>query len=280
MTYRYVDVHCHPNLGDLQKDQDGVIKRMHEEGVLGIVVGVDLESSREAVRLANEHEHLFATVGLHPNYTQKQEFNINAFEELIAEKKVVGVGECGVDYFRQSTSTPEEDVQKDWKEKQWEVFKQHVQLAQKHKKPLMIHCRPSRNSVDAYEEVADYLEDIVRSPGFAQEGEVGDLRGNMHFFVGDVEVAKRFWKLGFSTSFTGVLTFTHDYDEVVRSAPLNLLLTETDAPYAAPVPHRGEINQPVYVELVVEAIARIREESLEEIRQAMIENGRRIFSLE
>lgn len=272
--YRYIDVHCHPNLGALKKDQEAVIARMREEGVLGIVVGVDLESSREAVRLAQKYEHLFATVGLHPNYTQKENLDISRFSEMLREEKVVGVGECGIDYFRQSTTKQGEESGDGWKEKQWEVFKQHVELALKHDKPLMIHCRPSKGSMDAYEDVAGYLESLGQSLDIDQkEG----LRGNMHFFVGNVEVARRFWALGFTTSFTGVLTFTHDYDEVVRSAPLDMLLTETDAPYATPVPHRGEVNQPVYVRHVAEAIARIKGIPIEEVEAATLANAGRLF---
>jgi len=234
-----------------------------------------LESSREAVALAQKHDHLWATVGVHPNYTQKESFDISNVSDLVKHPKVVGVGECGLDYFRQSTTQAGEEAKAGWKEKQWEVFKQHVALALEHDKPLMVHCRPSKGSMDAYEEVANYLESFGQHPGVDQK----TLRGNMHFFVGNVEMAKRFWRLGFTTSFTGVLTFTHDYDEVVREAPLDMILTETDAPYAAPVPHRGRTNRPEYVKYVVEAIARIRNQPLEEVQKAVLANAERLFSL-
>lgn len=275
MNFKYIDVHCHPNLGELKADQQSVIEKMREEGVLSIVVGVDLESSREAAHLAAEHEHLYATVGLHPNYTQKEKLDISSFSELLKNPKVVGVGECGLDFFRQSAGASDAPAP-GWKEKQWDVFKQHVELAIEHDKPLMIHCRPSQSSMDAYEEVANYLETFGQHPDVGQKGR---LRGNMHFFVGNVEVAKRFWALGFTTSFTGVLTFTHDYDEVVREAPLDMILTETDAPYAAPVPHRGEVNQPMYVEFVTQKIAELKGESLETIQQAVLGNARRLFKI-
>ena len=275
MQFKYIDVHSHPNLSGLKEDQDAVIARMKEEGVLGIVVGVDLESSREAVRLAQKHEHLYATVGLHPNYTNQEDFNRIIYDTILQEEKVVGVGECGLDYFRQSTTKVGEEAETGWKEKQWEVFKQQVELAIKHDMPLMIHCRPSKGSMDAYEEVATYLESIVLNPGLAQ----GGVRGNMHFFVGTVEVAKRFWRLGFTTSFTGVLTFTHDYDDVVREAPLDMILTETDAPYATPAPHRGKVNQPVYVEFVTKKIAELKGESLETVQQTVLDNAKRLFNV-
>jgi len=301
MNAKYIDVHCHPNLGALKKDQGDVIARMREEGVLGIVVGVDLESSREAVRLAGEHEHLYACVGLHPNYTQKEHFDTTLYGSLLRESKVVGVGECGLDFFRLSGYAEEVEhgtlKEEDIKKKQWEVFKQHVELALEHGKPLMIHCRPSKGSMDAYEEVADYLDQFVQHPGVAQTGthtrlpgaaygdplilDVGHqvLRGNMHFFVGNLEVARRFWALGFTTSFTGVLTFTHDYDEVVREAPLDMILTETDSPYATPVPHRGEVNHPVYVKFVTQKIAELKGERLETVQEAVLQNARKLFKI-
>ena len=182
-----------------------------------------------------------------------------------------------MDYFRQSTSAPGDTHQDGWKEKQWEVFKQHVELALEHDKPLMIHCRPSKGSMDAYEEVATYLESFGQCPDIDQKGGGRHVKGNMHFFVGNVEVARRFWSLGFTTSFTGVLTFTKDYDEVVREAPADMILSETDAPWAAPVPHRGETNHPTYVRYVAEAIARIREEPVEEVQKTLFANAKRIF---
>ena len=272
MNYRYVDVHCHPNLHSLKGDQEGVIGRMKGEGVLGIVVGVDEESSIEAVRLADAHEHLYACIGLHPNYSSSENFNISKFSELIQNKKVVGVGECGLDFFRQSTTKAGESVEEGWKEKQWEVFKAQVQFALSNDLPLMIHCRPTLGSDDAYEDMASYFESL--------QGEYKErLRGNMHFFVGGLAVAQRFWALGFTTSFTGVITFSHDYDEVVREAPAEALLTETDAPYATPVPHRGEVNEPQYVRFVTEKIAELRGESVENTQKNILQNAERLFGI-
>lgn len=280
-SFRYVDVHCHPNLGELSLEQESVIGDMREKGVLGVVVGVDLQSSREAARLAAQHEHLWACVGLHPNYTQKEEFDAGAFSGLLQQDKVVGLGECGIDYFRQSTTAPGEEVDEGWKEKQWDVFKAQVALAVEQNVPLMIHCRPSKNSMDAYEEVADYFEQLVQYPDIAQKdfAQGGRLRGNMHFFVGNLAVARRFWALGFTTSFTGVVTFAREYDEVVREAPLDMILTETDAPYAAPAPHRGKRNEPAYVSYVTEEIARIRGVQVAEVQDAVLVNAKRLFGV-
>lgn len=264
MHYRYIDVHCHPNLHGLRETQDEVIEHMREEGVLGIVVGVDFESSKEAVALAEQHEHLWATIGLHPNYATEQMFDRAAFEVLVTSPKVVGIGECGLDYFR-----PEGDS-KTVKEAQFRELEAQVQFAIAHHKPLMVHCRPTRHSMDAYHDFADFIEP------YTMQG----LKGNMHFFVGDVDTAQRFWRLGFTTSFTGVLTFTDEYHDVVRAAPQDMLLTETDAPYAAPVPHRGKTNKPEFVPLVTAAIAQIRGEAVETVAAQVLQNAERIFGIQ
>ena len=263
MLAKYVDVHCHPNLGELKSDQDEVISRMKKEEILGIVVGVDLESSRDAVAIAEQHDHLWATVGLHPNYTDTKKFNEAEFETLVTHPKVVAIGECGLDYFR-----PTGDLE-EAKRIQHEELEKQVQFAAKHNKPLMVHCRPSKNSMDSYR---DFLEFI--GP-YANEG----LRGNMHFFVGNLEVAKEFWSIGFTTSFTGVLTFTEEYDEVVREAPLDMILTETDAPYAAPVPYRGQRNEPAYISHIVSAISRLRGIDEVEMQKIVLANARRMFTI-
>lgn len=263
MSARYIDIHCHPNLHGLRENQDEVIARMMDEGILGIVVGVDLESSREAVELAEKHDHLWATIGLHPNYVGEKTFNEDEFEKLAQHPKVVAIGECGFDYFR-----PTGDLEEAKRIQQNELEKQ-VHFAEKHGKPLMVHCRPSKNSMDAYRAFLEFIEP------YAKRG----LRGNMHFFVGNLEVAQRFWEIGFTISFTGVITFTDEYNEVVKEAPLDMILTETDAPYAAPVPHRGKTNKPEFVPLVTEAIARIRGENETSIQKAVLKNAQRIFGI-
>lgn len=264
MTPRYIDVHCHPFLEPLKAEQDAVIQRMKEGGIGGLVVGVDAATSKEAIVTAEKHEHLWATVGLHPNTIE--DFDTTIYGSMVDHPKVVAIGECGIDYFRITG-----DVEKE-KKRQWKNFKAQVEFATEHDKPLMLHVRPSKGTMDAYEDMLSYLE-----PKWKVES--GKLRGNVHFFVGNLEIAKKFWSIGFTTSFTGVLTFTHDYDEVVKAAPLDMLLTETDAPYAAPVPYRGQANYPLYVPLIVQAIARIRGEPVESIRDAILENAKRIFAL-
>jgi len=138
-----------------------------------------------------------------------------------------------------------------------------INFALKHDKPIMIHAR------DAYEEILQILESLG--------GPTAKLRGNVHFFAGDWEIAQRFFAIDFTISFTGVITFTSDYDEVIKKAPLEKILSETDAPYVAPTPYRGKRNEPSYVQEVVKRIAEIRGEDFEEVRTALVNNALRMI---
>lgn len=235
---------------------------MKEQGVGGIIVGTDRTSSKAAVDLS-DGATLFATVGLHPNDKPKEGYEDVYYEELAQDLKVVAIGECGLDYFRPENPNAEKARQKD-------VFARHIELAAKLEKPLMIHARPSKGTMDAYQDALDMLREARIRYGER-------IMGNMHFYVGDLETTKQYLELGFTFSYPAVLTFTHDYDEVVRFIPLGHLLSETDAPYAAPPPNRGKRNDPLAVEKVVEAIAHIRAADVEVIREAILENAKRVF---
>ncbi len=264
MTPQYFDIHSHVTFKDYDQDLEEVLQRMRDERVWTITVGVNKATSEEAVSFAEGKEGFFATIGLHPNDTESETFSESEYKELVSNPKVVGVGECGLDYFR---ITGDVAVAK---KRQMREFEKHVEFAIKYNKPLMIHGRPSKGTVDTYLDMLSLLESRKRSAGDL-------LRGDIHFFVGNVDVARRFYNIGFRTSFTGVLTFTHDYDEVVRFAPLEMLMTETDAPYAAPNPFRGRRNEPVYVKYIVGAVAAIRGIPEETAREALCENAKRLF---
>jgi len=136
----------------------------------------------------------------------------------------------------------------------------------------MLHIRPSKKSQDAYLDAIGILESYKKEAG-------EKLRGNVHFFAGNTGVAEKFLDLGFTMSFTGVITFTHDYDEVIRYIPQNSIMSETDAPFVAPMPHRGRRNEPVYVEEIVKAISRIRAEDFDTVRETLKNNAIRVFNL-
>lgn len=238
---------------------------MAEQGIGGLIVGVDKGSSRKAVELVQGHADLYASIGLHPNDTPEEEFDRDLFLELLKDPKVVAIGECGLDNYR--PSDPESE-----KARQREVFEKHVQLAIESERPLMIHARPAKGTQDAYRDLVDILTSYKK--------EYGDkLWGDIHFFVGGIEEARQLIDLNFTLSYTAVLTFTHDYDEVVRFAPSTHLITETDSPYVAPAPNRGKRNDPRAIPLIVEAMAAIRGEDLEKIRGDILQNVHRVFKL-
>lgn len=264
MNPKYVDAHCHIQFEQYASDDQELIARMREEGVVGIVVGVDLESSRKAVALAERHEHLFASVGLHPNHTNET-FDAAAYRALAEHSKVVAIGECGLDYFRPT------EVNDEMKAKQKELLGAHIKLAAALDKPLIIHARPSKGTQDAYRDLISILTEA--------KGKHPSLRGDVHFFVGGANEARELIALGFTVSYTAVITFARDYDDTIRSVPLESLLSETDAPYVAPASRRGERNDPLAAIEVVRRLAEVRGQDFEAVRQALFENAKRLFSL-
>lgn len=263
MEVRYIDAHCHLQFEQYDADRDELVARMYEEGVAGIVVGCDYESSRAAVSLAEKHQHLHASVGHHPNHAEA--FDETGIRALLASPAVVAVGECGLDYFRPA------DVNADVKNKQKELFKKHVALAAEFDKPLIIHARPSAGTTDAYHDLIEILTE--------EKKRNADLKGDVHFFVGGETEARALMALGFTVSFTAVITFARDYDAVIKALPLESLLSETDSPYVAPVSRRGQRNDPLAVVDVVAKIAEVRGEVLEGVRQALVANAQRMFKL-
>jgi TatD DNase family protein len=252
---KYIDTHCHLQLEDYDKDREEEIKKTAEYETGAIVVGVDVASSKQAIKLAEENDFLFASAGIHPNYDDPHKEEL---ESLLSNPKVVAIGECGLDFFR-SDKTKEE-------KKQMESFGEQIKLAVKYNKPLMIHARA------AYKELADVLREAKHEHG-------DRLRANMHFFAGDLDDAKAFLDLDFTLSFSGVITFARDYDEIVRYAPISKILSETDSPYATPIPFRGKRNNPRFVSEVITAIAKIREENEDEVQKTVFENACRVFKL-
>ncbi len=249
---KYFDIHSHLNLKDYDTDLDEVIARLKESETHTIVIGTDLENSKRAVELAEKHEGIYAAIGVHPVDDPSRSFEVDKFESLMKSPKVVAIGECGLDFYHAEKS-------QDY-ERQKQLFLAHIAFAIKHNKPLMIHAR------SAYDELLEILE-----PLHAKHG--AGLRGNIHFFAGNWGIAERLYAIGFTTSFTGVLTYTADYDEVVQKAPLNMLMSETDAPFATPVPYRGKRNEPSYVSEVVKRIAEIRGQDLAVVQKALVENA-------
>lgn len=279
MSYAFFDIHSHLHDKAFGDDADTLATEMKAYGVGSITVGTDLELSKQAITLAEMHENLYATIGLHPADNVLEEFDRDAFTKLARNKKVIAVGECGLDYhYIENFFDKEKDAKgitwnKDAEaDRQQRIFEEQVEFAAEMNLPLMLHGRPSKGTMDAYEDMLHILEN-------AKKIHRTKIRGNAHFFVGNIEIAKRFIDIGFTMSFSGVITFTHDYDDVVRFIPRTMIHAETDSPYATPAPFRGKRNTPMYVQEVVAKIAVLRNEPFEEVRAQLLENAKRIFDL-
>lgn len=258
MTPKYFDIHSHLNFEQYDADRDILITQMKEQGIWTNTVGTDLETSKQAVWLAERHENLFATIGLHPGDNTEETFDEIEFAKLVVHPKVVAIGECGLDYAGKPDGVE--------KARQKKEFLKQIDFALKYDKPLMIHCR------DAY---TDCLE-ILRE----KKKEVGErLRGNFHFFTMPAQVAKECNEIGFSVSFTGPITFVSALADTVKSVSLENMMAETDAPFAAPAPHRGKRNEPSYVKYIVEKIAEIKGIDAARAQEQLLYNSLRFFNI-
>lgn len=256
----FFDIHSHVHDARFDQDRSEVIKRTLEGGVWTIAVGTDRRSSQIAAQLSQYYEGMFSAVGIHPTDNTGEKWNETYFNDLARAPKVVAIGECGLDYFRAENSSDEE------KKRQKNLFESQIELAVTVGKPLMIHCR------EAHGDMIDMLRSHKKIYG-------EKLWGNIHFFSAGAEIAKQYLELNFSISFPGVITFARDYDDAVRYAPLSMIMSETDSPYAAPIPYRGKRNEPLFVKEVVKKIAEIRGEPYEIVAPALIENALRIFRI-
>lgn len=258
---RYIDTHSHFNLSQFDADRDQAIARMEAEGVCTFCVGVDEETSIKALELAQKHESIYAIVGQHPTEWH-QEFVTDQFIALSQQPKVVAIGECGLDYYRER--------ERAHKSEQEQLFRQQIELAIESKLPLMLHIRPEQGTMDAYDDAIAILKEYKTTNS--------ELTGTAHFFVGDTRVAQAFLDLGFYISFSGVITIFPEYEEVVRFVPLDRILSETDAPFASPLPWRGKRCEPQYVSEVVKKVAELKNLSLEEVKKTLFDNAKRLFT--
>jgi TatD DNase family protein len=286
MTPKYIDIHSHINFKAFDEDRDEVIRRALANDTWVINVGTQADTSKKAVEIANQYQDgVYAIIGLHPihtgasyhdekelgeggkEFTSRGEiFDKESYRELLKDKKVVGIGECGLDYYR---CTPES------MSKQKEDFIGQIELANEFGKPLMLHIRNN--------EKKELIEGEVGTPNAYIDAlsllkEHSKVKGNVHFFAGSWEIAKAYIDFGFTLSFTGVITFTKDYDEVIKNTPLDMIMSETDSPYVAPVPYRGKRNEPSYVREVVKRIAEIKGLKEEQVAEAIMANAKRVFT--
>jgi len=289
----YFDAHTHVQFPEFDADRDAVIRRALDAGTGMVNAGTGLETSRAAVRLARRYENVYATVGKHPeelgnNPKETSDFDRSAFSELAHDPKVVAIGECGLDYHHA--------LDKKTRERQRTLFVEHIKLAHECKKPLVVHCRSAATERPlrlASSEARTSPREAAQNPG-ADRDAFSDLLdllithyqfllsphpGISHFFSGTQGNAQKLLELGFYFTFGGVITFVRDYDEVIRMIPAERILSETDAPFVAPVPYRGKRNEPAYVAEVVRQLARIKGISESVMRKAVLENTETIFSI-
>lgn len=251
------DTHMHLNARQFKDDQAEVIKRATDAGVdYMIVVGFDEETIPLAMELAEAYDHIYAAVGWHPvDAIDCEAKHLDWLEELTKHPKVVALGEMGLDYHWDKSP----------KEVQEKVFRKQIQLAKKLQMPIIIHNREA-------------TQDVIR---ILQEENAAEVGGIMHCYSGNLEEVQTCLDMNFYISLAGPVTFKNakDVKEIAKIIPLNRLLIETDAPYLAPHPYRGKRNEPSYVKLVAEEIARLREKDVETISEITTRNAFDIFGI-
>lgn len=269
-----IDTHCHLDFKEFDRDREETIKRFFDAGGKKLInVGCDLASSGRSVELAEKHDNIFASIGVHPHDAEAFDENVlKKMEELIVKEKVVAVGEIGLDFFSPPVGGLSRDVQ-------IEAFRAQLELALKHKKSVIVHCR------EAY---VDLLE-ILKSH------KIVAWRGVTHCFLGSWPIAEELLKMGFYLGFTGAITYPKkrllkdplglnfnvepEIFKVIKNTPLDKILIETDCPYLAPAPRRGERNEPSFVRHVAEKIAELKGVSFKEVEKATSENARKLFGM-
>ncbi len=280
----YIDTHCHLNFKDFQDDFLEVTNRSLENNVYMIVIGSEFKTSERAVFLSEKFDKgVYSAVGLHPIHLQDflikndnengkyefksrgEKFDSQKYQGLIDKnKKIVAVGEIGLDYYHINTSLGQ--TEKEIKDLQKEVFLEQLNLAKNNNLPVIIHCR------EAHDDLYKILKDFSDRNNFSQDW------GVVHCFSGDYEMAKKYFSLGLKISFTGLITFVNDWDEVIKKSPIEKLMIETDSPYLSPVPYRGQRNEPLYVKKVAEKIAKIKDIPLGEVEDLLFDNSLDFFS--
>ena len=280
MSPHLIDTHCHIHFPPYDEDRAAVLARMREKGVWGITVGTTIGTSRSAVAFADMTDGVWATVGYHPEHFTSSyhdeaegdagEYSIGEIESLArSSKKVVAIGETGLDFFRMDEGS---DVETG-KALQEKGLREHIALARQLDLPVVFHCR------DALTRLAEIVQD-ERTNGWK-------VRGVVHCYTGTWEEAKPLLDLGLHLSFTGIITFppkkTDDPEKhvhrVIERMPLERLLVETDAPYLTPIPFRGKRNEPAYVEYVAQKVADVRSEDFGTIAKRTTENARALFNI-
>jgi len=252
-----VDSHAHLDLPEFNDDREGVIKRAKENGVGCILtVGINLESCRDAIKLADSYDFVYASIGIHPHDSKDIKKGTYAvLRSLASNKKILAYGEIGLDFYRNLTPR---DIQ-------IKRFREQINLACELNLPIIIHCR------DAHKETL----------GILREEKTDNLGGIIHCFSGDYSFAKNCIDMGFHISIPGTVTFPRavELHDVVKRLPLSNMLIETDCPFLTPVPYRGKRNEPMFVTYVAERIATLKGVQPEYVAEITSQNFRTLFNL-
>lgn len=251
----YIDSHCHLNmLAEEPGGIDAMVAEAAENQIEHILcIAIDKKSCAEVKSIADRFQQVTASVGIHPNVEQDEQFTVEELVAQAAHPKVIAIGETGLDYFRS-----EGDLE--W---QRDRFRVHIEAAKQTQKPLIIHTREARQDT----------MDILENESAEKAG------GIIHCFTENWETAQRALDIGFYISLSGIVTFksAKELQEVAKKLPLDRILIETDSPYLAPVPHRGKTNKPVFVKHVAEFLAELRGDTVENIAATTTANFQRLF---
>ncbi len=278
-----IDTHCHLNFRDFKDDYLDVIERAISNNIYMIIVGSEFKTSQRALNLADSFSKgVYASVGLHPIHLQDtliendnengkykfvskgENLIIDNYKKLIkSSKKVLAIGEIGLDYYHIKAKNKEEEIKV--KEKQKIVFKEQLELAKEFNLPVIIHCR------DAHEDLYNILKD------FSDKNNLKNEWGVIHCYSGDYDLAQKYFSLGLKISFTGLISFVNNWDETIKKSPLEKIMVETDSPYLSPAPHRGQRNEPLFVKEVVKKIADLKNLELKEVEDIIFKNSKDFF---
>lgn len=281
----YIDTHTHVNLRAFKEDANETIARALDAGVGVINVGTQIDTSRQAVELLKDFpENVWAVIGLHPSHTfahdfedeeevkfktREEHFDAKLYRELAQDARVIGIGECGLDYYRLPDDRSHEEI----KQLQRTAFEEQIKLALELDKALCVHCRPSDGTVDAYEDLLEIIKEVkANNP---------ELRFEVHCYTGDAATARKFVEIGGFIGLNGIITFdkTTRSEDVVKAVPLENIILETDAPYLTPKSHRGQRNEPSYLPEVAEKIAKWKNVSVGEVAQVTTQNAKKLFKI-
>ncbi|MFH1712881.1 MAG: TatD family hydrolase [Candidatus Jacksonbacteria bacterium] len=264
------DTHSHLNFRAFADDYQTVIKNSLKQGMFLNIVGSELLTSKRAKEIANEFKNdpVYAAVGLHPSHLDSDDkihaWDYKQYKKLALDPKVVAIGETGLDLFHSAETF----------KKQKKVFKEHIRLALEVKKPLILHCRPSKDNFDAYH---DLIKTIINYQLPITNYAV------VHCFLSNWQIAKQLLDLNLYISFTGIITYKNVDDyliDAIKKIPLDRIMIETDCPYLTPEPYRGQKrNEPLYVKYVARKIAEIKGIDVKTVIDATTENGKNFFDI-